>query len=266
MRASDGRLAQLFLRYASPLAALRRIPVVGSCLRWASDRIVPRGSLTWVQIQRGPAAGLWMRLNPRTGSNVFEGGGEPLVQRALQTHLRPGMTFFDIGANIGFFSLLAARLVGEGGQVISFEADPEVTGRLRENIARNNFSQVTVVEKAVWSRQDTVPFLRTDPGVSPDRGLGRVVKSASLSTIEVQGISLDEYTSVFPAPDFLKCDVEGAELEVFRGAQRLLSTRRPGILCEMHSEENHRLLVDEFTSLGYVCSACDETHILAMPG
>jgi hypothetical protein len=51
-----------------------------------------------------------MRLNPRTGGGAFAGSGEPEVQRALQEHLRPGMTFYDIGANIGFFSLLAARL------------------------------------------------------------------------------------------------------------------------------------------------------------
>jgi hypothetical protein len=72
---SNGRLAQLFLRYASPLAGLRRLPVVGPCLSWASRRLVPRDSLTWVQVQRGPAQGLWLHLNPRTGRTYFEGGG-----------------------------------------------------------------------------------------------------------------------------------------------------------------------------------------------
>jgi FkbM family methyltransferase len=265
MSASSGRMAQLFLRYASPLAGLRRWPVVGPCLRWASGKMVPRDSLAWVQIQKGPAAGLWMRLNPRTGGNAFAGGGEPEVQRALQDYLRPAMTFYDIGANIGFFSLLAARLVGPTGRVTSFEADPEVAARLREHIARNNFSQVTVVEKAVWSGQQAVPFLRTDPGVSPDRGLGHVVSTASAGTIEVEGVSLDDYIAAYPAPDFLKCDVEGAELEVFRGAHRLLREKRPGILCEMHSDENRRILVEEFSRLGYVCKAPDETHVLALP-
>src|SRR6266849_8394000 len=214
-------MAELFLRYVSPLAGLRRWPVVGPCLRWASGKMVPRDSLAWVQIQKGPAAELWMRLNPRTGGDAFAGGGEPEVQKALQEHLRPGMTFYDIGANIGFFSLLAARLVGRDGHVASFEADPEVAARLREHIARNNFSQVSVVERAVWSKQQPLPFLRTDPGLSPDRGLGHVVSAPSIGTIEVEGVSLDDYAAAFPAPNFLKCDVEGAELEVFRGAQRL---------------------------------------------
>jgi FkbM family methyltransferase len=262
--ASTGRMAQLFLRYVSPLAGLRRLPIVGPCLRWASGKMVPRDSLAWVQVQKGPAAGLWMRLYPRTGGNAFAGSGEPEVQGALQEHLRPGMTFYDIGANIGFFSLLASRLVGQTGHVTSFEADPEIAARLREHIARNNFSQVTVVEKAVWSEHQTVAFLRTDPGVSPDRGLGHVVGAASAGTIEVEGVSLDDYTAASPAPDFIKCDVEGAELEVFRGARRLLKEKRPGILCEMHSEENRRILVEDFSALGYVCRALDETHILAL--
>jgi FkbM family methyltransferase len=66
------------------------------------------------------------------------------------------MTFYDIGAHIGFFSLLAARIVGPFGHVISFEADPEVAARLRENLARNGFDQATVVQKAVWSEPTTV--------------------------------------------------------------------------------------------------------------
>ena len=259
------RLAQLFLRYASPFSGLRRVPILGPVVRWAAGKIVSHDSLTWVQIQQGPAAGLWLRLNPRTGRAAFEGTGEPEVQRALEQRLRPGMNFYDIGANIGFFTLLGARLVGEKGRVTSFEADPEIAARLREHISRNHFSRVTVEEKAVWSKQTVVKFSRSDPNVSPDRGLGHIASASEAATIEVQAVSLDEYTSTFPAPDFLKCDVEGAEVEVFGGARRLLSEKRPGILCEMHSEENRRILLDEFARLRYRCSLCGENHVLALP-
>jgi FkbM family methyltransferase len=260
-------LARFFLRYTSLLVGLRRIPVVGSCLRWASTKILPRDSLTWVQVQHGNAAGLWLRLNPRTGRSILEGGRELEVQRSLYEHLRPGMNFYDIGANIGFFSLIAAHLVGEHGHVTAFEADPENAARLREHIARNKLSQVVVEEKAVWSELErrTVMFARTDPTVSPDRGTGHVASAAEPDTIQVAAVSLDEYTSTSPAPDFLKCDVEGAELEVFRGARRLLREKRPGIICEMHSEENRRTLIDEFTKIGYACKPCGENHVLALP-
>lgn len=187
------------------------------------------------------------------------------VQEALGRHLRPGMTFYDIGANIGFFSLLAARLVGKEGQVVAFEADPEVAARLREHVARNEFEQITVEEKAVWLATGPVSFGRIDPATSPDRGLGHVVPAESEEAIQREGISLDDYARSGPHPDFVKCDVEGTEVDVFRGAQRLLREKRPGIICEMHSEENRGLLVEEFSRLGYICTRCDESHVLALP-
>jgi FkbM family methyltransferase len=262
---SNGRLAQLFLRYASPLAGLRRIPVVGPCVSWASRKLVPSDSLVWVQVQRGPAQGLWLHLNPRTGGAYFEGDGEPAVQAALKQYLRPGMIFYDIGANIGFFSLLAARIVGNEGRVIAFEADPEIAARLRVHVSRNDFRGISVVEKAVWFEPSTVFFARTDPTTSPDRGLGHIVASGANDTIEVNAVSLDEYVRYVPAPDFLKCDAEGAEVEIFRGAQRMLAEKRPTILCEMHSDENRRVLLKEFAHFNYSCKSIDEQHVLALP-
>jgi FkbM family methyltransferase len=218
-----------------------------------------------VQVQNGPAQGLWLHLNPRTGQTYFEGGGEPEVQEVLRKHLRAGMTFYDIGANIGFFSLLAARIVGKEGRVVAFEADPEVAVRLREHVARNAFSWITVEEKAVWSEPRIVFFARTDLATSPDRGLGHIVSSGAGDAIQVSAVSLDDYVPTQATPDFLKCDVEGAEVEVFRGAERLLKEKRPGIICEMHSEENQRALVEEFSQFGYTCKPCGTNHILALP-
>jgi FkbM family methyltransferase len=175
------------------------------------------------------------------------------------------MTFYDVGANIGFFSLLAARLVGNAGRVVAFEADPEVAGRLREHVERNAFGWITAEELAVWSKGPEVLFARTDPTTSPDRGLGHVVPMDSAGAIKLRAVSLDEYTSSQPAPDFLKCDVEGAEVEVFRGATRLLTEKRPGIICEMHGEQNHQVLLEEFARLGYRCEPRGTNHVLALP-
>jgi len=265
MAEPDGRLANLLLRFAPSLGGLRRVPVLGDWLSWASRKLVPRDSLIWVQIQHGPSEGLWIRLNPRTGQNVQKGIGEPQVQKALMDHLRPGMTFYDVGANIGFFSLMAARIVGSQGRVVSFEADPEIAARLRENLARNQFTHAQVAQKAVWSEPATVSFARVDPNTSPDRGLGHVSTDGSTTgTIAVEAVSLDQYTASHPPPDFLKCDVEGAEVAVFQGASRLLSDKHPIVLVEMHSPENHRALLDQFTSHGYRCQNLDDNHVLAL--
>lgn len=266
MAEPGSRLANLLLRLAPSLGGLRRVPVLGDFLSWTSRKIVPSDSLLWIQIERGPSEGLWIRVNPRTGQNVQRGIGEPEVQRALVSHLRPDMTFYDVGANIGFFSLMAARLVGPQGRVVSFEADPEIAARLRENLSRNQFTHAHVEEKAVWSEPSTISFARVDPNKSPDRGLGHVAANGPApGTITVEAVSLDQYIASYPAPDFLKCDVEGAEVEVFQGARKLLSGRRPTCLVEIHSPQNHRALLDQFASLRYRCQALDDNHILALP-
>jgi len=261
---SSDRLARAFLRCAAPLKSLRRLPVLGDCLSWLGERIVPRSTRTWARVENGPAAGIWLRLNPRTGLETLRGVDEPQVQDALARYLRPGMTFYDLGANIGFFSLLAARLVGEQGRVIAFEADPEIAARLREHVDRNKFRCVTVAEKAVWSEASKVFFERVDPATSPDRGLGHVVTVASANTIEIEAVTLDDFARTSSAPDFIKCDVEGAEVEVFRGAQRLLAEKRPSILCEIHSEANRRALLADLKHFGYVCEDCTGRQLLAL--
>jgi FkbM family methyltransferase len=264
---SEGRLGRAFLRFAAPFTKLRYFPVIGPGLRWASTKLIPRDTLTWVQVQNGPAQGIWLHLNPRTGRDYFNGDVESEVQAALRKCLRPGMTVYDIGANIGFFSLLAARLVGATGRVTAFEADPEIVERLRENVERNQGAPIVIEEKAVWSSSKAVFFARADPAVSPDRGLGHVIDNDSErsapSTIRVEAISVDEYVRKSGAPDFVKCDVEGAEVEVFRSADKLLNERPPLILCEMHGEENRQTLLKLFTNHGYRCESCGKNHILA---
>jgi FkbM family methyltransferase len=258
-------MAQWFLRYATPFAGVRRWPVIGPAVGWLSARIVPRDELAWMRVQHGPATGIWLHLNPRTGRLAYEGGGEPEVQAALVKHLRPGMTFYDVGANIGFFSMLGARLVGPSGRVIAFEADPEVAARLLGHAARNEFGWIRVEQKAVWSEARSVFFERTDPAKSPDRGLGHVVENGSGNAIRVEAVSLDEYAKSAAEPDFVKCDVEGAEGEVICGMERLLREKRPAVLCEMHSEENKRALQAQFARLDYESRLLDENHVLALP-
>ena len=150
---------------------------------------------------------------------------------------------------------------------MAFEADPEIASRLREHATRNRDAPISVEEKAVWSSSDLVSFARADPSASPDRGLGHVVEhgtdDVAQDTIHVQAVSLDEYAATSGAPDFLKCDVEGAEVEVFRGAQNLLREKKPDVLCEMHGDENRRTLLEQFARLGYRCEPCGKSHILA---
>jgi FkbM family methyltransferase len=254
-----------FLRFATPLAGLRRVPLLGPMLQWASGKAVPRNELVWTKVQSGAGKDLLLRLNPRTGREYLEGRVEPHVQEALQKFLRPGMTFYDLGANIGFFSLIAARLVGESGHVVAFEADPAVAARLRENVERNEFGMIAVHEKAVWWKSGPVSFAQANEETSPDRGVGHVAEAQGVAgNVEVDAVSLDGFAAG-SEPDFMKWDVEGAEAEVFLGARKLLGRRRSGVLCEMHSEGNRKLLCDEFQKLGYSFDAICKNQVLFLP-
>jgi FkbM family methyltransferase len=268
MTKAGERMADVLVSGTSRLSRLRGVPVIGPLLRWAGRRFLPTNTLIWVRIQHGPASGLWIRVNPRTGRQAQTGEGEAAVQQEMVAQLRPGMTFYDLGANIGFFSLLGARLVGPSGKVISFEVDPEIAERLKENLSHNGFVQAMVEQKAVWSKDQMVSFARADKGMSPDRGLGHIApeEPGGESLIRTEAVSLDGFVASHPAPDFIKCDVEGAEVAVFAGAERLLREKRPVVLVEMHSEENRAVLVRKLQELGYRCKDVDANHVLATPG
>ena len=173
--------------------------------------------------------------------------------------------FYDLGANIGFFSLLAARLVGANGRVFGFEPDPEIAGRLRRNIERNGFANVTAVEAGIWSSSGEANFLSADSS-SPDRGVGKFALDGNPAAgTPTRCVSLDEFVQTAPAPDVIKCDIEGAEVEAFRGAGKLLRERRPWVLCEMHSEANGQFLRAYFAELGYRAETVDELHVRFVP-
>ena len=265
MTVAEGTLGRIFQRHYQSLRGMGKLPMVGPVLTWAASRAVPRDSRVWMQVKSGPAEGIWLRLNPRTAAETMNGTGERRELEIVRQHLRPGMTFYDVGANIGIFSMMAARIVGPEGQVIAFEADPEIADRLREHARRNSFSWVNVEQKAAWRESGMVMFERVDASVSPDRGVGHVVDSKNERVVTLDAIALDDCSPTYRVPDFIKCDVEGAEGEVFEGARRLLATHRTRVLCEIHNERSRQLVLAEFSRFDYVCENCNENHILALP-
>jgi hypothetical protein len=110
-------LRGLMLRAPESLRSLRRVPVLGALIHAISHHFVPAGEKVWVRVESGPTEGMWLELNPRTGQNYLNGKGELAVQQALAARIQPGEVFYDLGANIGLFSLMAARLVGASGEV-----------------------------------------------------------------------------------------------------------------------------------------------------
>src|SRR5271156_100333 len=257
-------IGKAVLHAPSWVRSIRKVPVLGRLVHGLSHRMLPNDQKVWAQIEAGPARGLWFGVHPRVAEGFIRGTDESEMQRIISERLRPGIIFFDLGANIGLFTLLAARLVGEQGKVFSFEPDRENAGRLRENVARNNFKNVTIVEAGVWSTSGELDFV---PGSfsSPDRAWGRFATGVDGTRgVATRCVALDDFIRDAPMPDGIKCDVEGAEVEALQGSERLLHSHHPWIVCETHSPENGHRVREFLERQGYRIETIDEVHLLAL--
>jgi FkbM family methyltransferase len=148
-----------------------------------------------------------------------------------------GSTVIDVGANIGYFTLLAAKLVGNNGIVISFEPEPTSFSLLTKSVGMNNFDNVTLAQKCI-SNIDGQQLLHLSP--NHNKGLHSIARDLGGSSILVPSARLDTIANTFGigSIDLLKIDVEGAEPEVLEGAERLLSeTRVRNIIMEWEHPE-----------------------------
>src|SRR5262245_8493915 len=159
-----------------------------------------------LQIAQGIGQGLWFNAGKSNAGYVL-GTTEPLLQSAFALILKPGMTLYDVGASVGFQSVLAARLVGSGGRVIAFEPFPDSAALLRHNVQLNKFQHVKVLQVAVAAADGSAKFKLGEEvtwGKLDDRG-----------TLEVEVRSLDSVTRELGlSPSAIKIDVEGGELKV----------------------------------------------------
>src|SRR5580765_775094 len=160
---------------------------------------------------------------------------EPHVKRCLSVLLRPGDIFVDVGAHIGYFSLVAGCLVGPTGKVFEFEADSEVFQRLQSS--GSQFSWLISYPKVVWQRTKQVSF--SNPHQPGESGWGKVAEVQNDgNVVMVESISLDDWhESVDHVPvRLLKIDAEGSEPSILDGARKLLSGARPYIIAELNDE------------------------------
>jgi FkbM family methyltransferase len=255
-------IARTAVKHSARLAVISRVPLLGFCVRVLGRLVVPPQSLVWTQIQEGAGKGLWMELYPRTAELFYHGAGEVCVQKFIVEHLKPGMVFYDLGTNLGFFSLIAARQVDVAGQVYGFEPDPQIAQRVRANLNYNGFKNFTLTESAVWRETGTVKFAQVDAASSLDRGTGQIAESPERErTISVPAIALDDFVKTARPPNLIKCDVEGAEFEALRGAASVLAGHHPDIVCEIHSPENGIAVRDLLLQLGYQVSDLDANHL-----
>jgi FkbM family methyltransferase len=177
-------------------------------------------------------AGETFRL-PARWSRYYQADYEPETFEFLRRWCRPGDAVMDIGAHLGLFTVCMSRLVGPRGQVFSFEPTPFTCSVLRETVRLNHCeSNVVVHQKGVSSQSGHASFFDTGDVVSNANSLVHTARSKATTTIET--VSLDDVLPNRQAIRLLKIDVEGAELDVLRGAGRTINRCRPVIQLGLH--------------------------------
>ena len=176
-------------------------------------------------ILSGPLRGRWWLVRSANYS-CWRGTYELVKQRLFVAELHRGTVVFDIGAHVGFYTLLAASIVGTSGKVVAFEPLEFNVAKLRRNIALNHMS-ADVIECAVADRDGEARFKR---GVdSYTGGLHEVGVSVAVVTLDALRAA-----GTLPDPDVMKIDVEGAEALVLKGASNTIATSRPTIFLATH--------------------------------
>lgn len=210
-------------------------------------KVMPRTSYS---VLSGPLKGSKFILGAMSG----EGGGASVYFNRMETEqtaamldeVRPGATFFDIGANVGYYSILASRLVGTSGRVAGFEPLIRNLSYLQRHVELNRADNVRILPFALSSENTILSF-----STGENSAMGHLDSNGGGEFL-VPTVSLDEIAEKLGlTPDVIKMDVEGAEMEVFRGATRILNEARPTIFLSTHSPELRTDCIALLDGLGY---------------
>jgi FkbM family methyltransferase len=192
----------------------------------------------------GPLGGaLWIM---RSGINAnWLGTYELEKQKALVRALRQGHVFFDIGANVGFYTLLGSRRVGPAGQVHAFEPLPQNVRLLKQHVDMNRCRNVRVHEVAIGGTSGVVAFAQGD-----DSFTGRVGDSGELQVC-LRTLDSLVVSGTVPMPQIVKMDIEGGEYEALLGAEYVLRTGRPLVFLATHSLPLREACIAQLERVGY---------------
>lgn len=184
---------------------------------------------------------------------------------AFEREIFPGAVVYDIGANVGYFSLLAAVLTGPEGKVIAFEPLPRNLSFLRRHVTLNKLKHVVqVVPAAVSDKSGEAAF-----NLGASNAMGHLAESGEIT---VRMVALDDISTEIRPPDFMKVDVEGAEYAALKGARALLEQHHPILFLDTHQREAHELTIALLHELGYEFEILDgkplpeSKELIARPG
>ena len=236
---------------------LARIPGLQALHNWFYQRLRPSGII--VLDVHGSKMFFDTDLRTPLHSLVTAGTYEALETKAFQSLLRPGMVVADIGANIGYYSLLASRAVGDTGLVFAFEPDPRNYELLRRSIQANGYTNIVARQLALSDKKGSIT-LYADALNAGNSSLGRENIQRELRSFEVETETLDDFILREAGGrkiDVIKMDVQGAEGLVLRGAGQVLNSDSLIVMIEFEPEKLKTLrtepaaLLHELLALGF---------------
>lgn len=165
------------------------------------------------------------------GAGCWLGSYEHEAQQIFASLIKPGGVVFDVGANVGFYTLLASELVGPNGRVYAFEPLPDNLKYLQRHLEINHITNAAVIPAAVSESCGTGSFEE-----GPSRPASRLSKRGRL---RVDVVALDALVSrgELPAPDFMKMDIEGGEALALSGARTILEMNHPTVFLSTHGHD-----------------------------
>jgi FkbM family methyltransferase len=232
---------------------IRRVPIVGKLVQGLVRKILPPRTRLSVTVRSGLGAGLFLLVDPRYEVGYAAGVHEITMLRSLESHLRRGDVLYDVGAHVGFISLVAARLIGSEGKIYAFEADSENLKRILEHKQMNSLPQIEVVPAAVWSECTTLSFRQDSDSSSRNTGAvsGIAPDEKDPGRNVVEAVTLDHFALDHRPPAVIKIDVEGAEVQVLLGAEAVFRVSQPTLICEVHNARASEGVSRWLTTHGY---------------
>jgi FkbM family methyltransferase len=208
-------------------------------------------------------AHMYVLQGPLRGKRWIAGSGlhrcwlgfyEYKKQKAFSAALRNRDIVYDLGANVGFYSLLASQAVGSEGKVFSFEPALGNLEFLRRHLQLNQVKNCSVLDLAVSSCEGIAGF---DQG--PNRSMGHLTLQSSQNVRRVRTVTLDKLVTSgqIPPPDVIKCDIEGAEYDALIGASQILKTYAPMVFLATHGSDVHERCCRLLSDLQYQLKTLD---------
>jgi len=162
--------------------------------------------------------------------------------------LHEGSVMIDIGAHIGYYSILSSQVVGPSGRIVAVEPNPETVPRLRKNLALSRASNVVVQDVACTDKETTLTFYQAsirNTGASSisESNAGIADHAETARSVKVRGRTLDSIVQelALRRVDFVKIDTEGAEVQVLRGMKNTLAKYHPHMLIEVRQPLLHNM-------------------------